>query len=100
MIGYELEDPRLVGVEVTDVQVSPDMKKVAVSVHVPVQGEAADQLLEVLKSTKGFLRQELASRIDLFHTPEIYFNIALNLGPRERVEHILKRMKRGRSKDQ
>ncbi len=99
MIAYELEDPRLAGIEVTDVNVSPDMKKVAVSVHIPAQGEAAQQILEVLKTTKGFLRKELAARVDLFHTPEIYFNSALDLGPRERVQHILKRIQRGRPKD-
>jgi ribosome-binding factor A len=96
MISYELEDPRLEGIEVTDVQVAPDMKKVAVTVHIPAQGEAAEQVIEVLKSAKGYLRKELAARIDLFHTPEIYFNSALNLGPKERVQHILKRIERGR----
>jgi ribosome-binding factor A len=99
IITYELEDPRLAGVEVADVQVSPDMKKVAVSVHLPAQGEAAREILEVLKTAKGFLRKELAARVDIFHTPEIYFNSALDLGPRERVQHLLKRIRRGRPKD-
>jgi ribosome-binding factor A len=100
MIAYDLEDPRLAGIEVTDIQVAPDMKKVAVSVHIPAQGEEAEKIIEVLKSTKSYIRKELASRIDLFYTPEIYFNSSLNLGSRERVQNILKRIKRGRPKDQ
>jgi ribosome-binding factor A len=100
MISYELEDPRLAGIEVTDVQVAPDMKKVAVSVHIPAQGEEVDRVIEILKSAKGYLRKELAARIDLFHTPEIYFNSALKLGSRERVKKILKRIEKGRPKDQ
>lgn len=99
MIAYQLEDPRLAGVEVTDVQVAPDMKKVAVTVHIPAQGEGEAKIIEILKQAKGFLRKELAARIDLFYTPELYFNSALNLGPRERVKHILKRIERGRPKD-
>jgi len=99
MIAYELDDPRLAGVEVTDVQVAPDMKKVAVNVHIPSQGEDAEKIIEVLKTAKGFLRKELAARLDLFYTPEIYFNSAMNLGSRERVQNILKRIKRGRPKD-
>jgi len=99
IISNELEDPRLAGVEVTDVQVAPDMRKVAVSVHVPVQGAEAENVLEILKTTKSFLRKELAHRIDLFYTPEIYFNLAMNLGPRGRVANILKRIQRGRPKD-
>lgn len=99
MIAYELEDARLAGIEVTDVQVSPDMKKAVVSVYVPAQGEEAEKTLEALKGAKGFLRKELAQRIDLFHTPDLYFDLALNLGPRERVQNILKRIERGRPKD-
>ena len=99
MIANELEDPRLAGIAVTDVQVAPDMRKVAVSVHIPAQGAEAEKILEVLKTTKSFLRKELAHRIDLFYTPEIYFNSAMNLGSPERVANILKRIKRGRPKD-
>ncbi|WP_031497510.1 30S ribosome-binding factor RbfA [Bryobacter aggregatus] len=99
MIAYDLEDPRLAGLEVTDVQVSPDMKKVAVSVHIPAQGEEAEKILEVLKTTKAYFRKELAQRIDLFYTPEIYFNSAMNLGPRARVTDLLKRIQKGRPKD-
>jgi len=75
------------------------MKKVAVNVHIPSQGEDAEKIIEVLKTAKGFLRKELAARLDLFYTPEIYFNSAMNLGSRERVQNILKRIKRGRPKD-
>jgi ribosome-binding factor A len=99
MVAYDLDDARLSGVEVTDVQVAPDMKRAVVSVYIPAQGEEATKVLEALKGAKGYLRKELAQRIDLFHTPDLYFDVALNLGPRERVNHILKRIERGRPKD-
>lgn len=99
MIAYELEDPRLHGLEVTDVQVSPDMKKAIVSVYTPAQGEEATKIFELLRAAKGFLRSELTQRIDLFHTPDLHFDASLNLGPKSRVKHILKRIERGRPKD-
>ncbi len=98
MIAYELEDSRLQGIEVVDVQVSPDMKKAMVSVLTPAQGEEQEKILEILRGAKGFLRNELAQRVDLYRTPELYFDAALDLGPKGRVTKILKRIRRGRGK--
>lgn len=99
MIGYELEDPRLAGLEVTDVQVSPDMKKCVVTVFTGVDGEESEKLINLLRSAKGFLRNELSQRVDIHHVPDLYFDAALNLGSRERVNQLLKRVRRGRPKD-
>jgi ribosome-binding factor A len=99
MIAYELEDSRLQGIEVVDVQVSPDMKKAVISVVTPSQGEEQEKVLELLRGAKGFLRKQLAQRVDLYRTPELYFDAALNLGPKERVQKLLKRMKRGRVRE-
>jgi ribosome-binding factor A len=99
MIAYELEDSRLQGLEVVDVQVSPDMKKAMVSVLTPAEGEEQEQVLKILRNAKGFLRKELAQRVDLFRVPELYFDAALSLGPPQRVQKLLKRVQRGRAKD-
>jgi len=99
MIAYELDDVRLTGIEVVDVQVSPDMKKAMISVITPVQGDEQTKILELLRGTKGFLKSELAQRIDMYRTPELYFDAAVDLGPRSRVKSILKRVRRGRAKE-
>lgn len=99
IIAYELEDPRLSGLEVTDVQVSPDMKKCVVTVFTGVEGEESEKLIQLLRAAKGFLRNELSQRVDIHHIPELYFDAALNLGSRDRVNQLLKRMRRGRPKD-
>lgn len=100
MIAYELDDSRLQGIEVVDVQVSPDMKKAVISVLTPAEGEEQEKILEALRKTKSYLRRELSQRIDLFRTPELYFDAALKMGPKSRVQKLLKRVKRGRSKDE
>lgn len=99
MIAYELDDSRLQGIEVVDVQVSPDMKKAVISVLTPAEGEEQEKILEALRKTKSYLRRELSQRIDLFRTPELYFDAALKLGPKSRVQKLLKRVKRGRAKE-
>lgn len=100
MIAYELDDVRLQGLEVVDVQVSPDMKKAMISVLTPADGEEQEKVLEALQKAKPYLRRELSQRVDLFRTPELYFDAALSLGPKSRVQKLLKRVKRGRAKDE
>ncbi len=99
MIAYELDDQRLQGIEVVDVQVSPDMKKAIISIITPTAGEEQEKVLHILRAAKGYLKSELAQRVDLYRTPELYFDAALNLGPKSRVRQILKRVRRGRAKD-
>ncbi|GAB4364244.1 MAG: 30S ribosome-binding factor RbfA [Bryobacter sp.] len=99
LIAYGLEDNRLEGLEVVDVQVSPDMKKAMISVLTPHQGEEQEKVLQLLRNAKGYLRNELAQRVDLYRTPELYFDAALDLGPKRRVQKLLKRVQRGRLKE-
>jgi ribosome-binding factor A len=99
LIAYELDDKRLEGIEVVDVQISPDMKKAVVSVLTSAEGEEQTKIIEILRGAKGFLRKELALRVDLYRTPELYFDAAITLGPKGRVQKLLKRVRRGRAKD-
>ena len=98
MISYELSDPRLSTAVVTSVQISPDKRHAFVRVGV---GEGADtkQTLAALDHARNFLRHELADRLDLFRIPELHFeaDVASELGGK--MEHLLKRIKKGRPRD-
>ena len=69
----DLKDPRIDGVTVTGVEVSPDMRQA--KVHVSVMGdETAQQLcLSGLQSAAGFLQQKVTARIDSRYTPRLKF---------------------------
>lgn len=74
IIHNELRDPRLdVYVTVTEVSTSTDLKfaKIFVSSIGGQQEEA--KVLKVLKAAAGFLRSELAHKVNLKHTPELSF---------------------------
>src|ERR1022692_1826447 len=73
IIGFELEDPRLVEVEVTDVQVSPDSRHAAIKVALRGDQRRRNHALAALEHASGYLRQELASRLQLRHVPELHF---------------------------
>jgi ribosome-binding factor A len=98
LVAYELTDPRVALATVTDVQVSPDKKHAFVRVGIPADGDK-QQTLAALEHAGGFLRKELALRLGLFRVPELHFesDIATDLGGR--MEHLLKRVKKGRPRE-
>jgi ribosome-binding factor A len=96
LISYELNDPRLSIVDVTDVQVAPDMKKAVVQVTFTGKPEERDAALEALEHARHFLRRQLAKRLQLFRMPELHFEPVDVLGSPARVEQLLKRIHKGR----
>jgi ribosome-binding factor A len=71
----DLRDPRIQGVTVTFVEVSPDMR--VAKVHVSIMGSDTTQklCLKGLQSSAGFLQQKIAKRIDTRYTPVIRFEL-------------------------
>jgi ribosome-binding factor A len=96
IIRYELSDPRIDIEAISEVLLSPDSKQAHVRLLLHSDAKKQAQTLEALTGARGFLRSELGSRLDLFRVPDLHFESALSaeLGPR--VEHLLKRVKRGR----
>ena len=98
LIGYELSDPRIGFATVTDVEISPDKRHAFVRIGVP-EGSDVSEALEALTHASNFLRRELAIRLELFRVPELHFeaDVATELGGR--MEHLLRRIKKGRPRE-
>ena len=96
LIGYEMADPRVGDVTVTEVHLSPDLRRA--HVRLILRGTAPEQsaTLEALAHAKQFLRHQLAERLQVFHVPELYFEAALPAELVAKVPQTLKRIKRGR----
>lgn len=99
LIGFELADPRLDGVQVVDVHLSPDMKAASVSLDIPGDATAQKRALAAMDHAKSFIKSELSSRIDLFRMPELHFesNLAPGMGPR--VDYLMRKIRKGRPRD-
>ena len=70
-------------------------------VRLALVGTAAEQAetLAGLNHAKQFLRHELTERLQLFKSPELYFEAALAADLAAKAAKILKRIERGRPKD-
>jgi ribosome-binding factor A len=75
----DLKDPRIAGVTVTRVEVSPDMRNAKVYVSVMGDDKAQQLSLHGLQSAAGFLQQKVAKRIDTRYTPRIAFELDMGV---------------------
>ncbi len=91
IIGTRVSDPRLVGVSVTSVDVSPDFSFARVFYR-PL--EPSDAVDAALQKAKGFIRRELAERVHLKRIPELDFRLDTTADTAARVEEILDGIKR------
>ena len=90
IINYELKEPSVTGmISVTKVKVTTDLSyaKVAVSI---LNSKDVKETLAGLKKSAGYIRSELAKRINLRNTPEIIFELDDSLEYGAKIDSILK----------
>lgn len=76
IIRGDIKDPRISSMtSVVSVEVAPDLKTCKAYISVLGDEKAKQDTLEGLNSAEGYIRKELARRINLRNTPEIKFVI-------------------------
>ena len=102
IIGFEMSDPRVLEVDVTEVQVSPDGRHANIKVAVRGDERRQRESLAALDHARHFLRHELGARLSLRHVPELHFERDRNPDADSRIDFLIKRAKksRGRSENQ
>ena len=72
-INAEVQRELSAMVSVVSVEVTPDLKYCKAYISVLGSDEAAKAVVEGLRSAVGYIRKELARRVNLRNTPEIKF---------------------------
>jgi ribosome-binding factor A len=96
IISFELQDPRLTIVDVTDVRVAPDLRHAQVCVALSGEDQEQRAALAALDHARHYLRHELARRLNLRKIPELHFAPDPAPNADERLEVLLKRAKKFR----
>lgn len=74
IIRLEIKDPRIHPMTtVVSAQVTPDLKYCKAFISILGDEEAGKATIDGLKSAEGYIRRELARRVNLRNTPEIKF---------------------------
>jgi len=95
MVAGELKDPRLEGmVVVSEVRVQPDMKHARVFVHARGTDKEQTDAIKALEHAAGYIRSEIIERLQLRRLPELHFALDLTQERAERIEQLLKEVKK------
>lgn len=103
MLVYgEINDPRLYGISITDVNVDRELAFANIFISC-IEGQVREEeIMQGLESAKGFLRKQLATRIELRTFPQLRFHWDPTPERADRIERILDKIKeqdvKGKSK--
>ena len=85
----EVHDPRVKLASVTEVDVSPDLRRAVVKISVLGDDEQRQETIEGLRHARGFLRTELAHRLRLRATPELIFELDRGAEHSQQISELL-----------
>ena len=92
IIMYRLKDPRIGFVTVTGAEMTADLKLARVFVSV-LKEEERDLTLEILNSSKNFIRTALSKRLRMKFIPEIEFRLDTSIEYGIKIDKLLKEIK-------
>ncbi len=94
IISFELKNPDVTGlISVTKVKITPDLKYAKVYVSM-LNSKNNAKTLEALKKSAGYIRSEIAKKINLRITPELVFEEDDSMEYGMKIESILKDLNR------
>ncbi|MCI8482050.1 MAG: 30S ribosome-binding factor RbfA [Clostridia bacterium] len=93
IISYELKNPNVTGlISVTKVKITPDLKYAKIYVSI-LNSKNETETLEGLKKSSGFIRTQIAKKINLRITPELVFERDDSIEYGARIDSILRNLK-------
>jgi len=95
ILDRHLRDPRIHGVTVTDVEVTPDLQLATIYFSTLEGGEARAHVVKGLDRAAPAVRHLLAPRLGLREVPEVRFRFDESLERGQRVEELLRKLKTG-----
>jgi ribosome-binding factor A len=73
IVGFELEDPRLEAVTVTDVRVADNLRDAKVYVVVEGSEDEIKAALKALQNAAAFVKQQVALSLNIRYAPHLNF---------------------------
>ena len=93
MLLRDLKDPRIGRATITRVRVTDDLRHARAFVAVAGDPAAQARALEGLRSAAGFVRGELARRLNLRYAPDIVFEADETLDEMQRLGELFRSLR-------
>ncbi len=89
LLYFEMRDPKLEGITITRVKVSPDLQYADVRFTLMDDQKRADTVIQALNRAKGALKRAVGKRVKLRRTPELRFHLDEDVLRERRIGQIL-----------
>lgn len=94
IIFEEVKDEKLKNITITAAELSSDLG-IAKIYYTFLDDYSKEEIQKEIEKASPFLRTELAKRIDMRHIPELKFTFDESIEYGQRIEKILKNIKKG-----
>lgn len=91
ILAYEVKDNDIKFVTVTDCKLASDLSYAKIYVTV-FEKDKKDITIKALNDASGFIRKQLAERIDIRHTPELTFVYDESIEYGKKIENIIEKI--------
>lgn len=91
ILSYEVKDNDIKFVTVTDCKLAPDLSYAKIYITV-LDDSKKETTLEALKDASGFIRKELADRVEMRHVPELEFVYDESIAYGKKIENIIEQI--------
>ena len=100
LLLQKVRDPRLRGISIVQVDMTPDLKRAKVHFTVPQGSGAGPVASKGLNAAKGFFRSHLAAQLNMRFTPELVFYHDRHHEEAERIDTLLRELAKEKKGDE
>ena len=91
IIRYELKDPRVpMMTSVLSVNTTNDLKLCKVYISILATDQEKEEAIDALKNSAGFIRKQIAQKINLRNTPEFNFYLDNSIEYSAKISKLIK----------
>lgn len=99
LLLLELDDPRIQSVQITDVEVTPDLRYATVFYVMLDEREPSEDVQEGLDAALGFIKREIGKRLELKYVPDLEFEYDESVERGRRMEALIDDLDTGTDED-
>lgn len=92
LVLRDMRDPRLQDLTITVVNIDRELQYADVFVNALGDESRQEEVMEALNGARGYLRRELAPRLDLRIVPQLHFHWDPTLAHAQRIDEILENL--------
>jgi ribosome-binding factor A len=99
LLLMELDDPRIQSVQITDVEVTPDLRYATAFYVMLDEREPSEEVQEGLDAALGFIKREIGKRLELKYVPDLEFEYDESVERGRRMEALIDDLDTGTDED-